>query len=146
MPVTDAVALLGERPLNGPEIDVVLVNRSYLRGVDQVDRRTVEATRALIGPRSAVTDRRATGRRLTRRRAGRQAPDRTPCAVRQAVEARPTPAPEGDLDGCAPAGLRPDEALRQDPEVLGDLLAREEVDDRAALVGGLHQLQAGRTG
>jgi hypothetical protein len=49
VPVTDAVALLGERPLNGPDIDVVLVNRSYLRGVQQVERRTVEATRALIG-------------------------------------------------------------------------------------------------
>jgi hypothetical protein len=49
VPVTEAVALLGEHPLNGPEIDVVLVNRSYLRGVQQVERRTVEATRALIG-------------------------------------------------------------------------------------------------
>lgn len=49
VPVTDAVALLGNRPLNGPEVDVVLVNRSYLRGLDQVDRRTVEAARALLG-------------------------------------------------------------------------------------------------
>ena len=49
VPVTDAVALLGNRPLNDPEVDVVLVNRSYLRGIDQVDRRTVEAARALLG-------------------------------------------------------------------------------------------------
>jgi hypothetical protein len=49
VPVTDAVALLGEHPLNDPEIDVILVNRSYLRGVDQVDRRTVEAAGALLG-------------------------------------------------------------------------------------------------
>jgi hypothetical protein len=49
VPVTNAVALLGDRPLNDPEVDVVLVNRSYLRGVDQVDRRTVEAARALLG-------------------------------------------------------------------------------------------------
>jgi hypothetical protein len=49
VPVTDAVALLGEQPLNDPEIDVVLVNRSYLRGVDQVDRRAVEAAGALLG-------------------------------------------------------------------------------------------------
>jgi hypothetical protein len=49
VPVTEAVALLGEHPLHGPDIDVVLVNRSYLRGVQQVERRTVEATRALIG-------------------------------------------------------------------------------------------------
>ncbi|MFH1474989.1 MAG: hypothetical protein ABIG85_03940 [Chloroflexota bacterium] len=48
VPVTNAVALLEGRPLNGPDVDVVLVNRSYLRGVDQVDRRTVEATRALL--------------------------------------------------------------------------------------------------
>jgi len=49
IPVTDAVALLGERPLNDADVDVVLVNRSYLRGVAQVDRRTVEAARALLG-------------------------------------------------------------------------------------------------
>lgn len=49
VPVTDAVLLIGDRPLNEPDIDVVIVNRSYLRGVDQVDRRTVEATRALAG-------------------------------------------------------------------------------------------------
>jgi hypothetical protein len=47
VPVTDAVALLGERPLNGPDVDVILANRSYLRAVAQVDRRMVEATRAL---------------------------------------------------------------------------------------------------
>ncbi len=53
VPVTEAVALLGDRPLNGPEIDVVLVNRSYLRAVEQVERRTVEATRALLGETQA---------------------------------------------------------------------------------------------
>jgi hypothetical protein len=49
VPVTDAVALLGDRPLNDPEVDVVLVNRSYLRGITQVDRHTVDAARALLG-------------------------------------------------------------------------------------------------
>ena len=49
VPVTDAVALLGNRPLNDPDVDVVLVNRSYLRGITQVDRRTVDAARALLG-------------------------------------------------------------------------------------------------
>jgi hypothetical protein len=44
VPVTDAVALLGNQPLNDPEVDVVL-----LRGVTQVDRRTVDAARALLG-------------------------------------------------------------------------------------------------
>jgi hypothetical protein len=49
VPVTDAVALLGERILNDAEVDVVLVNRSYLRAVEQLDRRTAEAARALLG-------------------------------------------------------------------------------------------------
>lgn len=49
IPVTDAVALLGERPLNDEDVDVVLVNRSYVRGVAQIDRRSVEAARALVG-------------------------------------------------------------------------------------------------
>jgi hypothetical protein len=49
VPVTNAVALLEERPLNGPEVEVVLVNRSYLRGVNQVERQAVEAARRRIG-------------------------------------------------------------------------------------------------
>lgn len=51
LPVTEAVAFLGDRPINDADVDVVLVNRSYLRGMDQVDRRTVEAARALLGVR-----------------------------------------------------------------------------------------------
>ena len=42
-PVTNAVALLGDVALGDPDVDVVLVNRSYLRGVEQVDRLIVEA-------------------------------------------------------------------------------------------------------
>lgn len=49
LPVTDAVLLLEDRPMGDLSADVVLVNRSYLRGVQQVDQRTVEATRALAG-------------------------------------------------------------------------------------------------
>jgi hypothetical protein len=49
IPVTDAVLLLEDRPIGDTGVDVVLVNRSYLRGVQQVDQRTVEATRALAG-------------------------------------------------------------------------------------------------
>ncbi len=56
VPVTDAVALLGNQPLNDPDVDVVLVNRSYLRGVTQVDRRTVDAARALLGIPSREAD------------------------------------------------------------------------------------------
>ena len=44
-PVTNAVAVLGDVRVSDPEIDVVLVNRSYLRGVEQVDRFTVESAR-----------------------------------------------------------------------------------------------------
>jgi hypothetical protein len=51
-PVTNAVALAGDISLGGPEIDVVLVNRSYLRGVEQVDRFVVAAARERrsVGP------------------------------------------------------------------------------------------------
>ena len=44
-PVTDAVVALGDLPLGDPGIDVVLVNRSYLRGVEQVDQFVVAAAR-----------------------------------------------------------------------------------------------------
>jgi len=48
LPVTDAVAFHGEQPIGDQDVDVVLVNRSYLRGVAQVDRGTVTAARALL--------------------------------------------------------------------------------------------------
>jgi hypothetical protein len=41
LPVTDAIALLGERRLTEESIDTILVNRFYLRGVEQIDRRTM---------------------------------------------------------------------------------------------------------
>jgi hypothetical protein len=40
VPVTDAVAMLGEKQVSDPDVDVVLVNRFYLRGVEQIDKRT----------------------------------------------------------------------------------------------------------
>ncbi len=49
IPVTDAVLLLEDRPIGDVGVEVLLVNRSYLRGVQQVDQRAVEATRALAG-------------------------------------------------------------------------------------------------
>jgi len=49
LPVTDAVALLGERSVGNPEVDTVLVNRFYLRGVTQVDKRTREPAPKLPG-------------------------------------------------------------------------------------------------
>ena len=40
VPVTDAVAYHGERIVSDPEVDAVLVNRFYLRAVEQIDKRT----------------------------------------------------------------------------------------------------------
>jgi hypothetical protein len=38
--VTDAQAYLGEQPVGDPDVETVLVNRFYLRGVEQIDKRT----------------------------------------------------------------------------------------------------------
>jgi hypothetical protein len=40
VPVVDAQAMLGEQRVGDPDVDTVLVNRFYLRGVEQVDKRT----------------------------------------------------------------------------------------------------------
>jgi hypothetical protein len=48
VPVTDAVTLIEGRQL-GDEREVALVNRSYLKGVEQIDRRTFEAVKPLPG-------------------------------------------------------------------------------------------------
>lgn len=48
VPIVDAVAYLGDRPL-GESMDAILVNRFYLRGVEQVDRRTGERYQRLPG-------------------------------------------------------------------------------------------------
>lgn len=45
VPVTAAVAMVGERPVGDPDVDVVLVNRSYLRIVSQVEGSTIAAAR-----------------------------------------------------------------------------------------------------
>lgn len=47
--VTDAVASLGDMRVTSDEQDVVLVNRFYLRGVAQVDKRTGERHQRLPG-------------------------------------------------------------------------------------------------
>ena len=47
--VVDAVARLGEVEVSDPEIEVILVNRFYLRGVVQVDKRTGEPHAKLPG-------------------------------------------------------------------------------------------------
>jgi len=40
VPVVDAQALLGDQRVGDPDVETVLVNRFYLRGVEQVDKRT----------------------------------------------------------------------------------------------------------
>jgi hypothetical protein len=42
LPVVDAVARLGEIVVSDPDVEVILVNRFYIRGVTQVDKRTGE--------------------------------------------------------------------------------------------------------
>jgi hypothetical protein len=49
VPVVDAVAYLGDRVVSDPDIDTVLVNRFYLRGVEQIDKRTGERPQKLPG-------------------------------------------------------------------------------------------------
>jgi len=48
VPVVDATAYLGGSAV-GPEMDAILVNRFYLRGIEQVDRRTGERHQRLPG-------------------------------------------------------------------------------------------------
>jgi hypothetical protein len=48
VPVVGATAYLGERSV-APEMDAILVNRFYLRGIEQVDRRTGERHQKLPG-------------------------------------------------------------------------------------------------
>jgi hypothetical protein len=47
--VVDAVAWYGDARIGDEDIDTVLVNRFYLRGVDQVDKRTGQKAQKLPG-------------------------------------------------------------------------------------------------
>jgi hypothetical protein len=49
VPVVDAVAYYGDELISGTQVDVFLVNRRYLRGVEQIDRHTGEAPPRLPG-------------------------------------------------------------------------------------------------
>lgn len=49
VPVVDAAAYLGEQLIGDPEVDAILVNRFYLRGVEQIDRRTGQKPQKLPG-------------------------------------------------------------------------------------------------
>ena len=49
VPVVDATAYFGDELIAGTQVDTFLVNRRYLRGVEQVDRHTGEAPPRLPG-------------------------------------------------------------------------------------------------
>jgi hypothetical protein len=49
VPVLEATATMGGKTVSPPETHVILVNRAYLRGVDQVDARTGERHEKLPG-------------------------------------------------------------------------------------------------
>ena len=49
VPVTGATAKLGDIEVSDPEVEVILVNRFYLRGVEQIDKRTGLAPQKLPG-------------------------------------------------------------------------------------------------
>jgi hypothetical protein len=49
VPVVEAVALFGEQRVGDPDVETVLVNRFYLRGVEQVDKRTGVKAQRLPG-------------------------------------------------------------------------------------------------
>jgi len=56
VPVVDAVAMLGEQRIGDPDVETVLVNRFYLRGVEQVDKRTgMKAQKLPGGPLGGIT-------------------------------------------------------------------------------------------
>jgi hypothetical protein len=56
VPVVDAIAYLGNQQVSDPEIEAILVNRFYLRGVEQVDKRTGERHQKLpVSPLGGVS-------------------------------------------------------------------------------------------
>lgn len=56
VPVVDAVAMYGAERVGDPDVDTVLVNRFYLRGVEQVDKRTGLKAQKLPGaPLGGIT-------------------------------------------------------------------------------------------
>ena len=56
VPVVDAVAMFGDVRVGDPDVETVLVNRFYLRGVEQVDKRTGLKAQKLPGaPLGGIT-------------------------------------------------------------------------------------------
>jgi hypothetical protein len=56
VPVVDAIATFGDARVGDPDVETVLVNRFYLRGVEQVDKRTGLKAQKLPGqPLGGIT-------------------------------------------------------------------------------------------
>ena len=56
VPVIDAVACSATQRVGDPDVDAVLVNRFYLRGVEQIDKRTGPKAQKLPGaPLGGIT-------------------------------------------------------------------------------------------
>jgi hypothetical protein len=56
VPVVEAVATFGDERVGDPDVETVLVNRFYLRGVEQVDKRTgIKAQRLPGAPLGGIT-------------------------------------------------------------------------------------------
>ena len=56
VPVVEAVAMYGDERVGDPDVETVLVNRFYLRGVEQVDKRTGLKAQKLPGaPLGGIT-------------------------------------------------------------------------------------------
>lgn len=54
--VVDAVAMLGDKAVNDAEVNTILVNRFYLRGVEQIDKRTgIKAQKLPGAPLGGIT-------------------------------------------------------------------------------------------
>jgi hypothetical protein len=54
--VVDAVAMLGDKRVGDPNVDTILVNRFYLRGIEQIDKRTgLKAQKLPGGPLGGTT-------------------------------------------------------------------------------------------
>ena len=49
VPIVDAAAYLGGQMVTDPEVEAILINRFYLRGVEQIDKRTGEKPVKLPG-------------------------------------------------------------------------------------------------
>ena len=143
LPVVDARASLGGVPIETDGVDDILINRFYLRGVEQVDRSTGRAGGA--DPRPDGRESRQHGL------AGAGRPNPRPDGRRPRPRARASGAdgfllageePQAGLRGRAGGRRDPEEGVGEGVEVRGDAFLGEHLDDRPALVGRTDEEQA----